>query len=74
MAPHSVVESFGSDSSGLPELVDISKNNNGSGSSLETNKEGIQGGSEPIAIVGIGCRLPGEVKSASHLWDLLMEK
>lgn len=93
MAPHSLVDSFGFDSSGLPELVDISKKNNGSGWSLETNEENIHGDNEPIAIVGIGassthyqflarsllnivlgCRLPGEVKSASHLWDLLMEK
>lgn len=29
---------------------------------------------EPIAIVGMGCRLPGSVDSASKLWDLLCKK
>lgn len=28
---------------------------------------------EPIAIVGTGCRFPGEASSASKLWDLLRE-
>jgi acyl transferase domain-containing protein/NADPH:quinone reductase-like Zn-dependent oxidoreductase/acyl carrier protein len=30
------------------------------------------GAVEPIAIVGIGCRLPGEVRSAGDLWSLLV--
>ena len=28
---------------------------------------------EPIAIVGIGCRFPGGVKSTDDLWKLLVE-
>ncbi|KAK8859176.1 lovastatin nonaketide synthase [Apiospora arundinis] len=29
---------------------------------------------EPIAVVGMGCRLPGEVKSASGFWKFMMDK
>ncbi|RJO71366.1 hypothetical protein D5S18_25215, partial [Nocardia panacis] len=29
--------------------------------------------SEPVAIVGIGCRFPGGVSSAGELWQLLAE-
>ncbi|CAI7640712.1 unnamed protein product [Penicillium glandicola] len=28
---------------------------------------------EPIAIIGSGCRFPGNASSASHLWDLLRD-
>ncbi|KAI2618913.1 beta-ketoacyl synthase [Hypoxylon sp. NC1633] len=29
---------------------------------------------QPIAVVGIGCRMPGNVRSPSDLWELLMSK
>ncbi|KAL9120671.1 MAG: hypothetical protein Q9187_002770 [Circinaria calcarea] len=36
--------------------------------------EGFEPEPEPIAIVGLACRLPGEVNSASSLWQLLEEQ
>ncbi|KAK8062318.1 hypothetical protein PG997_014415 [Apiospora hydei] len=36
-------------------------------------QEGFGTQHEPIAIVGMGCRLPGHVSSPSELWDFLKE-
>lgn len=35
--------------------------------------EMVAAGTEPIAIVGMGCRLPGDVRSAEDLWALVAE-
>ncbi|KAJ5107592.1 hypothetical protein N7456_004267 [Penicillium angulare] len=39
-----------------------------------THATGQQGGSSPIAIVGLGMHLPGNVSTADEFWDLLMSK
>ncbi|KAI1393004.1 ketoacyl-synt-domain-containing protein [Hypoxylon trugodes] len=41
---------------------------------IETMKAGCPHAVEPIAVVGIGCRMPGNVRSASDLWTLLMSR
>lgn len=33
-----------------------------------------EGEAMPIAIIGIGCRLPGGASSAEKLWDLVAQK
>ncbi|KAI1743099.1 putative polyketide synthase [Xylaria scruposa] len=37
------------------------------------NQEQVLQQSEPIAIVGVGCRLPGNASSPEKLWDLLSQ-
>ena len=39
---------------------------------LQTKLEALEGaGPEPIAIIGLGCRLPGGADSPAELWRLL---
>ena len=38
------------------------------------NRQLLAGAQEPLAIVGMGCRLPGEVRSPAELWDLLTDE
>ncbi|HTA14024.1 MAG TPA: type I polyketide synthase [Solirubrobacteraceae bacterium] len=38
------------------------------------NRQLLAASHEPIAIVGMSCRLPGEVRSAADLWDLVSEE
>lgn len=42
---------------------------------LESELEAVrQRENEPIAIVGVGCRLPGGIERTEQLWDLLVKK
>ncbi|KAL8366737.1 hypothetical protein RB595_010546 [Gaeumannomyces hyphopodioides] len=41
---------------------------------MRVNNDTSHGGVEPIAIVGMSCRLPGGIDSASSLWDTIKEK
>ncbi|KLU92414.1 hypothetical protein MAPG_11360 [Magnaporthiopsis poae ATCC 64411] len=41
---------------------------------MRVNSDTSHGGIEPIAIVGMSCRLPGGIDSASSLWETIKEK
>ncbi|WP_143265159.1 type I polyketide synthase, partial [Amycolatopsis lexingtonensis] len=43
----------------------------GSAPELSTSTAGAAGDDEPIAIVAMACRFPGEVRSPEDLWDLV---
>ncbi|KAI0427506.1 putative polyketide synthase [Xylaria sp. FL1042] len=36
--------------------------------------ESDDGNNDPVCIVGIGCHLPGDIRSPSALWDFLLER
>lgn len=40
--------------------------------SLQTRLSSKSAGHEPLAVIGIGCRLPGEIDSASAYWTALL--
>ncbi|KAH6656006.1 hypothetical protein BKA67DRAFT_515368 [Truncatella angustata] len=76
MAPHSTVDYEASHPNGYHNGINGTNGVNG-GSPHVTN--GVNGHAhptaalspEPIAIIGIGCRLPGGCDSSTTLWDLL---
>ena len=41
--------------------------------SRQRERELLDAASEPVAIVGVGCRFPGQVRSRQELWDLVAE-
>ncbi|KAG8164230.1 hypothetical protein KVR01_006148 [Diaporthe batatas] len=43
-------------------------------SGLSDGEKPLEEQLEPIAVVGMGCRLPGAVKSASDFWDMMINK
>ncbi|KAK7920443.1 hypothetical protein PG985_008465 [Apiospora marii] len=59
----------GSDSGGQPPRSDNVPNG-----VFEDVKEPTKEQLEPIAVVGMGCRLPGDVRSASAFWDMMINK
>ncbi|KAK6356052.1 hypothetical protein TWF718_000426 [Orbilia javanica] len=64
MAPHSV--------SSPPAQDTAFHNYDGD---LPASNECVQGGPvEPLAIIGLACRYPGEASSGTKLWDLLMNE
>ncbi|GAB2720456.1 type I polyketide synthase [Nocardia thraciensis] len=41
--------------------------------SRQRERELLDAAAEPVAIVGVGCRFPGNVRSRQQLWDLVAE-
>ncbi|KAI1743043.1 hypothetical protein F4680DRAFT_445514 [Xylaria scruposa] len=57
----------------MPELANGSQSR-GSDSSLATDSSLADGGSVPIAICGMSCRLPGGLMTPQQLWDFIINK
>ncbi|KAL9598452.1 MAG: hypothetical protein Q9219_004488 [cf. Caloplaca sp. 3 TL-2023] len=78
MSPHRLTDFAGSNSgANTPVLIDTASESEHSSLGTPLNGETLVGdrkANEPIAIVGIGCRLPGGVKSAVDFWNLLLEE
>ncbi|KAJ6036767.1 polyketide synthase [Penicillium herquei] len=61
----------------LPEGTVLHNPGNGSGSSPNSNnltQRTNEIDENAIAIIGIGCRLPGDIASPSQLWDFLIQE
>ncbi|KAI0006809.1 hypothetical protein F4779DRAFT_595040 [Xylariaceae sp. FL0662B] len=66
MAPHSIL-----DESPINDGLSNGYHHTPFVNGLDSHNHTNDGSPEPIAIVGIGCRLPGGSDSAAKLWDLL---
>ncbi|QXJ26135.1 SDR family NAD(P)-dependent oxidoreductase [Actinomadura graeca] len=56
------------------ELADhlLSELSGGRQAAAERPRVVVAGGDEPIAIIGMACRFPGDVRTPEQLWDLLV--
>ncbi|CAN8101888.1 unnamed protein product [Discula destructiva] len=84
--PHENTSSIASSKSGVSDIALLQTPHSSSSSSdhgQETDaaqsipglaEKPLEEQLEPIAVIGMGCRLPGNVKSPSEFWDLMMRK